>query len=50
MTQHQIPQNMMAIIINLVCKQNKQLLKIICKDEGIDYESIKHILIRRAIV
>jgi hypothetical protein len=41
---HHIPHNMIVIISNIVRKQNKQLLKIICKEEDIDYECVKHLI------
>lgn len=41
---HNIPYNMLVIILNLVRKQNEQLLKIICKEECIDYEYVKHLI------
>jgi hypothetical protein len=35
---------LLEIILNLVRIQNEQLLKIICEDESIDYDDVKHII------
>lgn len=43
-----IPCNMMSIIQKVVYKQNKQLLKIICKEEDVDYDSIKHLILNQS--
>lgn len=34
----------LEVLLNLVRIQNEQLLKIICEDEGIKYESVKHLI------
>jgi hypothetical protein len=41
---YEFPQCLLAIILNLVRIQNEQLLKIICEDEEIDYEDVKHLV------
>lgn len=42
---YKIPNYLLKIILNIIRIQNEQLLKIISKNENIDYELLKNLII-----
>ncbi len=41
---HKLSICFLEILMNLIRIQNEQLLKIICEDENIRYEAVKHLV------
>lgn len=41
---YKLPIYFLEIIMNLIKLQNEQLLKIICRDECLDYDILKHLV------
>ena len=42
--QHIVSISFLEILMNLIRIQNEQLLKIICEDEDIKYDTVKHLI------